>query len=557
MEPRDASDDLAWWQKAIVYEIYPKSFRDTGAQGTGTLRGIIGQLDYLASLGVGAIWLTPIYRSPMKDNGYDVQDYYAIDPRFGTMDDMDELIAKADALGMKVVMDLVFNHTSDQCAWFLDSKASRTSEKADWYIWRDAKDGKPPTNWRSAFGGSAWRWSDTRKQYCLHTFGASQPDLNWENPDVREALYDVAKFWLDKGVGGFRVDAIVYIKKPAVFVDGTPDAADGTIDVRSMTTAVDGILDFLTEFKWSTVAGRDVFTVAEANGIPPEDLPRWIGRDGVFDMLFGFDHIHVPVGKAELWCYSVDWKLTDLKDTISSVQKATEDDGWYPIFFENHDHPRSVNNFFAPDADTVSAAKAMGMVLLTLRGTPFIYQGEELGCTNGALPSIDDYDDVLSKAQYDFALSEGFSTQQALAAVQRFSRDNARAPMPWDVSEHAGFSTVEPWLPLHGDFQTCNVASQNADAASVLSWYRKLAALRSSMVELTAGDYRELLEDSQQIYAYARTANGKTAIVLVNFTTTPAYYDESLVESATLVTSSYGESQPGALQPLEAVLYER
>lgn len=550
-------DDMRWWQRTIAYEAYPKSFQDTRGQGTGTIRGITERLDHLASLGVGALWLTPVYRSPMVDNGYDVQDYRAIDPSFGTMADMDELIARAGERGIRIVMDLVFNHTSDQCPWFLESRAGRDGDKADWYLWRDARPGGgAPTNWRSIFGGSAWEWCEERQQYYLHTFASAQPDLNWESPDVRQALFDVANFWVEKGVGGFRVDAITYIKKPDRFVDGTPDGEDGMARIHDMTANTEGILDYLGEFKRGVLEGHDVFSVAEANGVPASDLPRWVGADGVFDMLFGFDHMHVPMGAAEEWCHAPAWRLTELKQALTGYQTSTAADGWCPVFFENHDQPRSVDNFLPAGADRTQAARCLATVLLTLRGTPFVYQGEELGYANVAWPSIDDYNDVSSRSQYEFALREGFSEAEALEAVHRFSRDNARTPMQWDAGRNAGFSSATPWLPVHDDYASQNVEGEAAEADSVLSWYRELARLRQDHDELLCGDYHELLADDERIYAYTRASADATATVLANLSVEPAGYDPGLTRGSALVASTHGGATPGMLRPLEAVIYE-
>ncbi len=340
-------EELAWWQKTIAYEVYPKSFLDTKGQGTGTIAGITSKLDYLQQLGVGAMWITPCYRSPMVDNGYDVQDYYDIDPSFGTMADMDELIAQASEHDIRIVMDLVFNHTSDQCQWFVESRASHEGTYADWYVWRDARpDGSAPTNWRSIFGGSAWEWCEERGQYYLHTFAKQQPDLNWECPEVRKALFDIANFWADKGVGGFRIDAITYIKKPPVFEDGPADGEDGLYPVHNATANQPGILDYLHEFKAAVRDGRDIFMVGEANGVAADELDQWVGENGVFDMLFEFSHTHVPMGAAEVWCRPADWKLTDLKRVLAASLANTADIGWYHIFFENHFQPRSPVNFF-------------------------------------------------------------------------------------------------------------------------------------------------------------------------------------------------------------------
>ena len=548
--------DLAWWQKTIAYEIYPKSFYDTAAQGTGTIAGITAKLDYLASLGVGAIWITPCYKSPMVDNGYDVEDYRQIDPSFGTMADMDELIAKGNEKGVRVVMDLVFNHTSEQCAWFKESRKSRDNAYADWYIWRDARpDGSAPTNWRSIFGGSAWQWCEERQQYYLHTFAPQQPDLNWENPDVRSALIDIANFWADKGVGGFRIDAITYIKKPAEFVDGPADGEDGMYAVHAATANTEGILDFLHEFKAGVRDGRDIFLVGEANGVDADELGDWVGERGVFDMLFEFSHTKAVSCEDEVWCRPIEWKLTDLKRVLAESQANTADNGWYPIFFENHDQPRSTVNFFRCEGSISDKAKALGTVLLTLRGTPFIMQGQELGYSNRSWKSLDEFDDLQTRSQYEFALSEGHTEAEALAGCNRFSRDNARTPMQWDASANAGFSAATPWLPVHDDYTQVNVEAESADPDSPLSWYRKLAALRAERDELVAGSFEELMADDEQVYAFRRQGEDHAAVVLANLSGEEASYDAALVADMKLLAGTHGNTEPGTLRPLEAVVF--
>ena len=550
---------LKWWQKTVVYQVYPKSFRDTTGSGQGDIPGITTKLDYLKTLGVGAVWLTPVYPSPMVDNGYDIADYTAIDPSYGTMADMETLIAEAKKRGIRIVMDLVYNHSSDQHAWFQESKGSRDNGKADWYIWRDARaDGSAPTNWRGIFGGSAWTWCEERQQYYLHTFAAAQPDLNWANPAVRKALYQAANFWLDKGVGGFRIDAITYIRKPDQLQDGPADGKDGMVSIHAMTADTPGILDYLREFQQEVFADRDIFTVAEANGVGPDELKDWVGSQGVFDMLFEFSHMNLNFRDNEVWCYPNDWKLSELKKALSASQAATAEDGWYPIFFENHDQPRSVNKFFPEGADPELAAKALGTVLLTLRGTPFIYEGQELGLTNVAWDSIDCYDDISSHGQYGFALEEGFTSQEALDFVHRFSRDNARTPMQWSDRAAAGFTVGKPWLPVHPDYAKQCVVSEAKDENSVLSYYRYLSRLRREgevgMV-LQQGDYQEFLADHEQIYAFRRTLGGQHVDVLVNFTLEKAAYDLGGLQDSEYLVGNYAEPEKGYLRPLEAVIY--
>ena len=543
------AEDLTWWKKKIVYQIYPKSFLDTDASGVGDLRGVIEKLDYIKSLGTGAIWLTPIYPSPMVDNGYDISDYTGINPLFGTLDDFDELIAEAKARDIKIVMDLVFNHSSDKHPWFIESKSSRDNPKADWYIWRDEK-----TNWRGIFGGSAWTFCEERGQYYLHTFAKEQPDLNWENPDVRRALFDAANFWLDRGVGGFRIDAIVYIKKPEKFLDGTPDAPDGSCAVHNMIANTDGILDFLHELKREVFDGHDIFTVGEANCVKPEELIFWVGSEGVFVMLFEFSHVNVMFNNGdEVWHRSHPIKLTEFKKALSDSQAATRD-SWYPIYFENHDKPRSVNNFFPHGSDKILAAKALAMILFGLRGTPFVYQGEELGLTNAKFNSIDDYDDISSHGAYDLARADGLSDKEAMRFVQKFSRDNARTPMQWNTSANAGFTSGKPWLPVHDDFKICNAEVEEKNPDSVLNFYRKLSAFRSSNEILLRGRYDELYHESEELFIFTRTLGAKKIIVAVNFTTHDVKLPEKIFAGAKKIFGNCADEK-NYLRATEAVIY--
>ena len=554
----EEADPFQWWQKTIAYEIYVKSFMDSDGSGTGDLNGITSRLDHLKSLGVGAVWLTPCYVSPQADNGYDIADYYNIDPAYGTMEDMDTLIAEAGKRDIRIVMDLVFNHTSDQNEWFLESRSSRDNDKSDWYIWRDPKeDGSAPTNWRSIFGGSAWEYDETRGQYYLHTFLPEQPDLNWENPEVRQALIDVANFWVDKGVGGFRMDAITYIKKPAEFLDGTPDGEDGMVGIHEMTANTDGILDYLHEFKSAVQDGTDIFTVGEANGVSAEELTDWVGADGVFDMIFEFSHVNIDLPDEMNWCETRDWTLPEFKALFTASQETTlRTDGWYPMFLENHDQPRSISHFLPADADRVAGGKALGTLVLTMRGTPFIMEGEELGYVNVSWPSIDDYNDVSTKNHYQYALDEGYSQEEAMEGVHHFARDSARTPVQWDASENAGFTTGTPWLPVYDDYAVYNAAVEGEDPDSVLSWYITLARLRKEHPELAVGDYTELFHENEQIFAYTRESDAGKAIVLINLSTEPASYDPACVENAALLLGTNGTSEKGSLAPLEAVSYE-
>ena len=547
--------NLKWWQKKPVYQIYLKSFLDTDKTGTGDIKGVTSKLDYLKSLGIGAIWLTPIYPSPMIDNGYDIADYTGINPAFGSMKDFDELIHEADKRGIKIVMDLVFNHSSDQHKWFLESKSSRDNPKSDWYIWRDAKpDGQVPTNWRSIFGGSAWTWCEQRQQYYLHTFAKEQPDLNWENPDVRKALYDAANFWLSKGVGGFRIDAITYIKKPAEFIDGKPDGKEGTVNIHNMTANQPGILDFLREFKREVFTGHDIFTVGEANGVKPSELSDWVGDNGVFDMLFEFSHVNLAFDNTETWCRPVKWKLLDLKRALTASQNATRLNGWYPAFFENHDQPRCVNHFFPENADTDKAAKVIAAVLMTLRGTPFIYQGQELGMTNVNWDDINTYNDISSHGQYNIALSEGFSPEQAMKFVKYFSRDNARTPMQWTGGNNAGFSNARTWLAVNENYTRINAEREENDEGSVLNFYRELVKLREGNRVLISGSYREIFPESEELFAFERELDGERFITVANFSLKPVRVPDTI--KAKILISTEKDVNPDELMPLEARIYQ-
>ena len=543
---------MEWWKKTIVYECYPKSFLDTKNQGQGTIRGISEKLDYLRSLGVGALWITPVYLSPMVDNGYDVADYYQIDPQYGTMTDMDELIEEARKRDIRIVMDLVFNHSSDQCEWFLQSKKTKDGPKSDWYVWADPKaDGKEPTNWRSLFGGSAWTWCEERKQYYLHTFASGQPDLNWKNPEVRKALYDVANFWVDKGVGGFRIDAISYIRKPEVFVDGPIDGVDNMADINRICRNNKGILEYLKEFRKEVREGRDIFLVGETNSVDANDLKNWVGEDGVFDMVIEFTHISPEFPIEEKWYEPYRWSLKEFKKNISGFQYAINETGWLPIYFENHDKPRMVDHYFPEGCDKQKAAKVMAVAQMCLRGTPFIYQGQEIGMSNVAWEDISCYDDISSYVQYEMAMLEGHSKKEALEGVHRSSRDNARTPMQWDDSEYAGFSEVKPWLSVNENYREVNVRKQEEDPSSVLNFYRELLKIRQEHPVLIDGKFKSLEDDRNDVFIFERRNDEEVMRMLLNFTQDEVEVNE---DNMKIVLSSEAVHEKGKLKPLEALV---
>lgn len=551
--------ELKWWQKTIVYQIYPKSFCDSNGDGIGDLPGITSKLDYLHDLGVGALWLCPIYPSPLVDNGYDITDYCAIAPEYGTMEDMDELIQEAGKRNIKIVMDLVFNHTSDKHPWFIESRSSKDNPKRDWYIWRDGKpDGSAPTNWRGIFGGSAWTLDETTGQYYMHAFASAQPDLNWENPDVRRALYDVCNFWINKGVGGFRIDAIPFIKKPAEFKDLPVDGPDNMGDVSLASANQEGILDFLYEWRREVFDKADIFTVAEAAEVTAEDLPKWVGKDGAFDMSFDFTHIRLGFEDGYIWHKRKPWKLIDIRKCFAATQQATKDNGWLPIFFENHDLPRSVNYFFPKDTDTQLAGKFLATILLTMRGTPFIYEGEELGMTNIKWPSIKMYNDIYSVGEYQLAIEDGLEPEKAMEGVWDYSRDNARSPMTWNHGPLAGFTSGKPWLPLNDEYGEINAKSEADDENSVLNYYRALITLRKNHPALTEGDYEELLSYSPGIYAYARTTkdNNERIIVIANTTEKIRGYRLPELKGSQLLISNYKDRESSLLRSYEIRVYK-
>lgn len=551
---------LKWWQKTIVYQIYPKSFCDSNGDGIGDIPGIISKLDYLEGLGVGAIWLCPMYPSPLVDGGYDISDYCAIASEYGTMADMEKLISEAGRRNIKIVMDLVFNHTSDKHPWFEASRNSKDNDKRDWYIWRDGKaDGSAPTNWRGLFGGPAWTLDEKTGQYYLHTFTAGQPDLNWENPKVRRALYDVCRFWLDKGIGGFRIDAIVYIKKPDVFEDLPADGPDGLASVAKADGCREGILDFLYEWKREVFAKYpDIFTVAETDGVTAKDFHKWIGANGAFDMLFDFSHMILGFDGDFSWHKRQPWKLIDIRTPFTANQEVTKEDGWVANYFENHDHPRCVNHFFPKGTDTELAAKFIATILLTLRGTPFIYEGQELGMTNVKWPSIKMYKDVSSIGQYELALKDGLSPKEAMKGIWENSRDNARSPMTWNNGSHAGFTTGRPWLPLNDEYGSINVESELQNENSVLNYYKKLIELRGEHKALTEGSYEELLSYSPGIYAYARTTEDKSEriIIIANTTAKIRGYKVPELKGAQLLISNYGNREKTLLRSYEIRVYK-
>lgn len=507
-----------WWQDKIAYQIYPKSFYDTNGDGIGDLPGIIEKLDYLKELGVDIVWLSPCYRSPLADQGYDISDYYDIDPRFGTMEDMDRLIAEAKKRDMYIVMDLVVNHCSDEHEWFKKACKDPDGKYGRFFYLRDKEDGKLPTNWRSYFGGSVWEdLPGTNKQY-LHVFHKKQPDLNWENPELREEVYKNINWWLDKGLGGFRIDAIINIKKALHMHDYEPDREDGLCSINKMLEEASGIGEFLGEMRDRTFKPHDAFSVGEVFNAKDEELPDFIGNNGYFSSMFDFNET-IFGGSEKGWYDCKEITPDDYKRCCFETQAKMGDFGFVSNIIENHDEPRGVSHYI-PEGDCCDTSKKMLAALnFMLRGLPFIYQGQELGMENIPFKSIDEVDDISTLDEYKVALDAGLTPEAALKAVARRSRDNARTPMQWTGEENAGFTAGTPWLRVNSNYTAINVEKETIDPNSVLNFYKKLIALRKDpeyKETVVYGALEPFMEDRHNLMAYYRKGD-KTLLVVGNY----------------------------------------
>lgn len=507
-----------WWQDKVAYQIYPKSFYDTNGDGIGDLPGIIEKLDYLKELGVDIVWLSPCYRSPLADQGYDISDYYDIDPRFGTMEDMDRLIAEAKKRDMYIVMDLVVNHCSDEHEWFKKACKDPDGKYGRFFYLRDKEDGKLPTNWRSYFGGSVWEdLPGTNKQY-LHVFHKKQPDLNWENPELREEVYKNINWWLDKGLGGFRIDAIINIKKALPMHDYEPDREDGLCSINKMLEETTGIGEFLGEMRDRTFKPHDAFSVGEVFNAKDEELPDFIGNNGYFSSMFDFNET-IFGGSEKGWYDCKEITPDDYKRCCFETQAKMGDFGFVSNIIENHDEPRGVSHYI-PEGDCCDTSKKMLAALnFMLRGLPFIYQGQELGMENIPFKSIDEVDDISTLDEYKVALDAGLTPEAALKAVARRSRDNARTPMQWTGEENAGFTAGTPWLRVNSNYTAINVEKETIDPNSVLNFYKKLIALRKDpeyKETVVYGALEPFMEDRHNLMAYYRKGD-KTLLVVGNY----------------------------------------
>jgi oligo-1,6-glucosidase len=547
-----------WWKESVVYQIYPRSYYDSNGDGIGDLRGIIQKLDYLKALGINVVWLSPVYKSPNDDNGYDISNYRDIMDEFGTLADWQELLAGMHQRGLKLVMDLVVNHTSDEHPWFIESRKSKDNPYRDYYIWRPAKDGHEPNNWRGNFGGSVWQYDAATGEYYLHLFTRRQPDLNWENPKVRAEVYEMMHWWLQKRVDGFRMDVINMISKLAGLPDAPVVNPDRYQPAGAYYTHGPRLLEFLDEMKREVLCHYDILTVGET----PLATPEWAAmitneQTGALNMLFQFEHVDLDQGGAS-------WSLVDLKRVMTRWQKGLEDRGWNSLYLSNHDQPRMVSRFGNDGRYRVESAKMLATMLHMQQGTPFVYQGEEIGMTNVAFELIEDYRDIATFNLYRELVDEkGMAPQAVMELIHARSRDNARTPMQFDDTANAGFTTGTPWIKVNPNYKTINVQQALSDPNSILAYYRQLIALRKANPVIVYGRYDLLLEADESIYAFTRTLEDDRLLVILNFTGDRALFKLNGTlpfSTAELLISNYpvdpGQGiQPLALRPYESRVY--
>ncbi len=550
------SEKRAWWKESVVYQIYPRSFADSNGDGIGDLNGITEHLPYLKKLGIDVIWLSPVYKSPNDDNGYDISDYRDIMTEFGTMDDFDRMLARAHELGLKIVMDLVVNHTSDEHAWFVESRKSKDNPYRDYYIWKDGKDGHEPNNWQSLFSGPAWEYDKATDQYYLHCFTKKQADLNWENEKVRDAVYDMMTWWLDKGIDGFRMDVISMLSKDPAYPDG--ELTDGIYgDLMPHVCNGPRIHEFLQEMNRRVLSKYDIMTVGEAAGVTIDEAKKYANNEGTeLGMVFHFEHVNTDATTTPIlgkWGYDHP-DLKKLRAILNKWQLELEGCAWGSLYWDNHDQPRAVSRFGndAPEYRVVSA-KMIGTLLHMMKGTPYIYQGEEIGMTNMTFTSIDDCKDVEEINAYKQYVEDHkmISAQEMLKCFSAIARDNARTPMQWNANKNAGFSTGTPWIAVNPNYVTINTEAALADPDSVFYYYQKLIRLRHENDIIVYGSFRPLLEDSDSIYAYERLLDGHTLTVACNWTDKETACDLFENTDGTELISNYQEHKSGLLQPYE------
>ena len=543
----------AWWKEAVIYQIYPRSFADSNGDGIGDLNGITAHLDYLETLGIDVIWLSPVYKSPNDDNGYDISDYRDIMDDFGTMEDFDRLLAEAHRHHIRIVMDLVVNHTSDEHAWFIESRSSKENPHRDYYIWKEPKDGKEPNNWGAWFGGSAWELDEHTGMYYLHCFSRKQPDLNWENPKVRDEVFDMMNWWCEKGIDGFRMDVISMISKDPSFPDGPVE--DGLYG--SLTPYVCNgphVHEYLQEMNRRVLSHYDLLTVGEAAGVTIEEAQKYANNDGTeLGMVFQFEHVELVKGPIGKWSDQKP-KLRDFRRVMNKWQYELEGKAWNSLFLDNHDQPRVVSRF-ANDSEQyrVVSAKMIATCLHMLKGTPYVYQGEELGMTNAYFDRLEDYRDIESINAFHQYVDSGLVTaEDMMRYLKEISRDNARTPMQWDDSRNAGFTTGTPWINVNPNYPKINAQAAVADPDSVFHYYQELIRLRHTLPIIVYGTFRGLLEDSETIYAYQRLLDGQVLTVACNFTDQEQACDLCEDPAARELISNYKTHKAGTLQPYEA-----
>ncbi len=546
-----------WWKEAVVYQVYPRSFMDSNGDGIGDIVGLISKLDYLKELGVDVIWLSPVYKSPNADNGYDISDYRDIMDEFGTLADLDRLIAEMHQRGLRLVMDLVVNHTSDEHPWFIEARKAKNNPYHDYYIWQDGNENELPNNWESHFSGSAWQYDKELGQYYLHIFAKKQPDLNWENPMVRTEVEDICRFWLNRGIDGFRMDVINFISK----VSGFPSVPNISGLARGSQFYMNGphIHEYLQTIKSNVLAGYDIMTVGETPNVTPELALGYVGKErGELNMVFQFEHMMVDSADGNKWNI-VPWKLTQFKRIISKWQHALYERGWNSLYLSNHDQPRSVSRFGDDGVYHSQSAKLLATMLHTLQGTPYIYQGEEIGMTNVTFAEISDYRDIQTLNFYESQRLKGEEPDKIMQKIHYRSRDNARTPMQWTAQKNAGFSAGTPWINVNPNYQSINVESQITEQNSIFNYYKQLIALRKAHPIIVYGDFTEFFEDSEQIYAYLRTLNSQKLFVMLNFSAQPVSItlpDDVDAEHAKIYIANYSDTRPSqhiTMRPYEAL----
>lgn len=543
-----------WWKESVIYQIYPRSFMDSNGDGIGDIQGIISKLDYLKDLGVDIIWLSPIYESPNDDNGYDISDYYAIHPEFGTMADFDEMLTGLHDRGMKLIMDLVVNHSSDEHAWFEKSRASIDNTYRDYYFWKKGKNGGPPNNWLSFFGGSAWEYDEQTEEYYLHLFTKKQPDLNWENPKVREEVYDLLRFWLDKGIDGFRMDVIPLISKRLDFDDSPYEALNDTIEhVYSNGPKVH---EYIHEMYEKVLQHYDIMTVGEGPGINSTVGHDYVGQDrGELNMIFHLDHMflgHGPKGKFD----PVPYTWEDIKRIFREWYDAMGDTGWVSIFLDNHDFPRLVSRFGNDNAFRNESAKMLATLILTLRGTACIYQGTELGMSNVAFTDIEDYRDVETHNFYKEFIEEGMDPSTFLERVHEHGRDNVRTPMHWNSTTHAGFTKGKPWIKVNPNFVDINAEKVLNDQNSIYYYYQALLTFRKKHLTLVYGEWHELQNTDERLFCYTRQDKDETFLICLNHSDDQVPFEEDLSQYAKAI-GNYSDEASNYLRPWEAIIYKK